>query len=78
MNYSKKHKEITKKSKKRKKKQKDKDFKKQKSNENNINESKSTDSEEESDDNIWKKPLEINKEKSREEEFEEYLDDLFL
>lgn len=32
----------------------------------------------ETDDNIWKGPAKLPNEKSREEEFEEYLEDLFL
>lgn len=89
VNYYHKRKEVTKKSRdkhrsfKRKWQKKQKYEKRQKleaEEEETVVESDNSQvtEETESEDNIWKGPAKITEEKSREEEFEEYLEDLFL
>ncbi|CAL4133741.1 unnamed protein product, partial [Meganyctiphanes norvegica] len=88
VNYSHKRKEVTKNSKKRKGDRKQKKRKKHKHKRERESESSSESSEEEAatsdpkdknaGEDIWKGPAKILDEKSREEEFDEYLEDLFL
>lgn len=87
MNYHHKRKELTKRPGKSKHKSKAKEKKKQKKEQKDqdsssdgvkVNEEEEGEAEEEDAANIWKGPAKLPDEKSREEEFEEYLEDLFL
>ena len=86
LNYHHKKKEIVKKKQKSKKKKKEKKKRKRDSSENDesdeelkeIKKVKKDKELEQKASDIWSKPLEIEHEKSRDEDFSEYLDDLFL